>query len=107
MASYDKNRFTRRNVLCAGTATLGLGGLSGISATDQGLILDSESSIDSARQIPPAGMTDIASQLESVSPSEIVPDRKTGIGPGALIDHRSSRHGQSCRLYGKLRLARR
>lgn len=84
MASDGKNRFTRRDVLRTGAATLGIGGLSGISAADQGL-LDPESSIDSPRQIPPADLTDIASQLESVSRCEIVPDRKTGIGPGAFL----------------------
>ncbi|WP_254839925.1 hypothetical protein [Natronomonas marina] len=69
------NGFSRRNVLRSAAALAGVGGLGGVATASDG---------ESLRQIGPADLSDVPTDLEAV-PAAAVPETSSGIGPGSML----------------------
>lgn len=81
----DESRgLSRRSVLRASAATVGLGGIGTASAVD-GSLLDQDESFDDPEQVPPVDVTESADQLETVPADVVVPEQSSSIGPGSML----------------------
>lgn len=79
----DSSDFSRRAVLRAGAATVGLGGI-GAASAHGGAVGDDEA-FDDAERVPPVDVSESEDQLETVSPASVAPEQSSGIGPGTML----------------------
>ena len=70
-----KDGFSRRNVLRSTAAVAGIGGLGGVAAASED---------GSLQQLGPADLSDVPTDLETVSAAS-VPETSNGIGPGSML----------------------
>lgn len=81
-----KTNITRRAVLRTGALTVSLSGIGSASTISREGTSETDSEPESAQQIPPSDLTGVASQLDTVSPTDAsLPERASGISPGSLL----------------------